>query len=143
MRKITESELEEALLRDEGLVKLAYEDSVGKITIGVGRNLDDLGITQEEAMYLLRNDIDRVKMEVEDRCEWIEHLDSTRRDVIYNMVFNMGIVRFLGFKKTIALIKKADYLGASIEMLDSEWSRQVGRRSIRLSETMSSGMFVE
>ncbi|MCK4829377.1 lysozyme [bacterium] len=139
---LTKNELEHALVRDEGLVKLAYEDTIGKITIGVGRNLDDLGITEEEAMMLLRNDIDRVKMEVEDRCEWVKDLDATRRNVIYNMVFNMGIVRFLGFKKTIALIEKKDYVGASIEMLDSKWSKQVGRRAVRLAETMSSGMFV-
>lgn len=138
---LTKNELEYALVRDEGLVKLAYEDTVGKITIGVGRNLDDLGITNEEAMYLLRNDIERVKMEVADRCEWVEKLDATRRNVIYNMVFNMGISRFLGFKKTIALIEAGDYLGASVEMKDSKWCGQVGNRCSRLSETMATGEF--
>ena len=136
------NELEEALVRDEGLVKLAYEDTVGKVTIGVGRNLDDLGITEDEAMYLLRNDIERIKMEVEDRCEWIENLDSTRRNVVYNMVFNLGIVRFLKFKKLIAAIEKGDYIEASLEMMDSKWAHQVGRRAIRLAETMSSGEFI-
>lgn len=139
----TKNELEKALVRDEGLIKLAYEDTVGKVTIGVGRNLDDLGITEDEAMYLLRNDIERVKMEVEDRCEWIADLDATRRDVIYNMVFNLGIVRFLKFKKTISAVAKGDYIEASLQMLDSKWAHQVGRRAIRLAETMSSGSFVE
>ena len=139
---MTRNELEHALVRDEGLVKLAYEDSVGKVTIGVGRNLDDLGITDEEAMYLLRNDIDRVKLEVKDKFEWVKDLDSTRRNVIYNMVFNMGIVRFSGFKKTIAFIEAGDYLGASLEMLDSKWAKQVGRRAVRLAETMASGEFI-
>lgn len=142
MNPLTKNELEHALVRDEGLVNLAYEDTVGKITIGVGRNLDDLGLSDEEAMYLLRNDIARVKLEVADRCEWVTSLDVTRRNVIYNMVFNMGISRFLGFKNTIRLIEEGDYVGASLEMLDSKWARQVGRRSVRLAETMASGQFV-
>ena len=142
MKNLTTTDLESTLVRDEGLVKLAYEDSVGKVTIGVGRNLDDLGITEDEAIYLLRNDIDRVKMEVEDRCEWVAGLDEARRNVVYNMVFNMGIVRFLGFKKTINLIAQGDYVGASVEMMDSKWAHQVGVRAIRLSETMASGRLI-
>jgi len=58
------------------------------------------------------------------------------------MVFNMGIVRFSGFKKTIALVAKSDYTGASVEMMDSLWARQVGIRAVRLSETMASGRFI-
>lgn len=139
---LTKNELEHALVRDEGFVKLAYEDSVGKVTIGVGRNLDDLGLSEEEVMYLLRNDIERVKQEAADNLEWISELDSTRRNVVYNMIFNMGITRFLKFKNTIAYIEKGDYLGASLEMLDSLWARQVGRRAVRLAEVMASGEFI-
>ena len=138
---LARNELETALVRDEGLVTLAYEDTVGKVTIGVGRNLDDLGITEGEAMFLLRNDIERVKMEVGQNFAWIDDLDSTRKNVIYNMVFNLGIVRFSKFKNMIAAMAKGDYIDASVEMMDSKWAHQVGRRAVRLAETMASGEF--
>ena len=139
---LTRNELEHALVRDEGLVKLAYEDTVGKVTIGVGRNLDDLGITEGEAMFLLRNDIERVKMEVGQTFGWIDGLDNTRRNVIYNMVFNLGIHRFSKFKKMIAAVEEGDYIEASLEMMNSKWAHQVGIRAVRLAETMTSGRFV-
>lgn len=136
------TDLESTLVRDEGVVMFAYEDTVGKITVGVGRNLDDLGLSEDEVMYLLRNDIERVKEEVERSCAWVLELDSVRRDVVYNMVFNLGISRFLLFTNTIAYLEKGDYMGASVEMLDSKWATQVGIRATRLSETMASGELV-
>ena len=44
----------------EGVVLKAYECSQGYTSIGVGRNLDSRGITEDEAMYLLKNDIESV-----------------------------------------------------------------------------------
>ena len=41
----------------EGVVLQAYECSAGYTSIGIGRNLDTRGITEDEAMYLLNNDI--------------------------------------------------------------------------------------
>lgn len=41
------SSLQEQLIRDEGVRKFPYKDTVGKTTIGVGRNLDDVGLSQD------------------------------------------------------------------------------------------------
>ena len=125
----------------EGLELKPYKCTSDKLTIGIGRNIEDIGITEDEARYLLQNDVDRILKEVE-HWTFLEKLSEPRQAVILDMVFNMGIVRFLKFKKTIAAIEEGDYIQASIEMLDSKWAKQVGRRAVRLAETMASGEFI-
>lgn len=134
-------ELKELLIRHEGMVLLAYEDTVGKITVGVGRNLDDVGLTKEEAIYLLNNDMDRVEKEVRITFTWFEGLDEVRQNVVLNMVFNLGINRFSKFINTINAIKHGSYVTAADEMLDSKWARQVGHRADELSEMMRTGAY--
>ena len=134
--------LHDILIRHEGLRLKAYRDTVKKLTIGVGRNLDDVGITREEALFLLDNDIVRVRREVLKSFPWFSHLNAVRQNVVLNMVFNMGLPRFRQFKKTIAAIKAKKWDEAADEMLDSRWARQVGRRARELATMMRTGKYV-
>jgi len=128
-------DIKEQLIKHEGLMLKPYTDSVGKLTIGVGRNLDDIGITKNEAIILLENDIKLVVSQCEN-FQWFNALSNIRKKVIIDMVFNLGITRFKGFKNTINHIDNGDYDLAATEMLDSKWSTQVGSRSITLSNMM-------
>lgn len=126
------------LIRHEGLRLKPYKCTAGKLTIGVGRNLDDKGINEQEAMFLFSRDMgDAIKDA--DRFEWFKKLDDVRQDVIVNMIFNMGHSRVSGFKKMIAAIQEGRYDRAAHEMLDSLWARQVGARSQELSKMMREG----
>lgn len=128
------------LIHDEGLRLKPYKDTVGKLTIGVGRNLDDRGITQVEAMYLLDNDIRNAISDCVVRFQQtFLDLDPPRQAVLVNMCVNLGIARLAGFKKTLAAIKAKDYEGAAIEMLSSVWADQVGDRALRLADQMRLG----
>lgn len=127
--------LKQQLMHDEGLRLHPYRDTVGKLTIGFGRNLDDVGITREEAEIMLDNDIEQVRSEL-SRFDWFEQLDSKRRDVIMNMCFNLGLPTLLKFENMIAALSAHQYQRAADEMLDSLWARQVGKRAERLAETM-------
>ena len=124
-------------MRDEGLRLKVYKDSEGIETIGVGRNLQK-GITREEAMFLLDNDI---KAAIQDAMtfDWYNDLDEVRQRVIINMIFNLGLYKFGKFKKTIAAIKNQDWNTAADEMLNSHWARQVGIRARRLAKMMRTG----
>ena len=130
--------LRDDLIRHEALRLKPYEDSEGILTIGVGRNLEDKGLSEEEAMFLLDNDIKQVLAECK-QFPWFEDLNQARQDVVANMVFNLGITRFKGFKKTIAYIELGQYDAAAIEMMDSKWARQVKGRAVELAEKMSRG----
>lgn len=135
------SRLEEQLLVDEGLRLKPYKDTVGKLTIGIGRNLDDVGITKDEAIILLRNDIARTTKDVIANIPWWSTLDEVRRDVIINMAFNLGIEGLLKFKRTLLSIQNGEYEQASKEMLESKWAKQVGNRARRLAEMMRTGEY--
>ncbi len=127
------------LTRHEDLRLKPYRDTVGKLTIGVGRNLDDFGLTKKEVLYLLHNDVTRVMQEVKRAFPWYFRLNAVRQNVVLNMVFNLGLLRFLGFEKTIKAIKDKNWDMAAREMLDSKWAVQVGNRAKELAKMMKTG----
>jgi len=133
--------LRDQLIRDEGLRLKPYRDTVGKLTIGVGRNLDDNGITRDEAECLLHNDLARVYAELHHALPDLS-LDPVRGAVLGNMAFNMGIGRLLGFRKMLAALRVGDFAQAAVEMLDSDWATQVGSRAHRLARQMETGEWV-
>lgn len=132
-------QLIEELKRDEGVVLTLYKCSAGKNTIGVGRNVDDRGITEDESDYLLGNDIDLCVDELENNFTWYKNLSDARQRVLVNMCFNLGLTRLLGFKKFLAALEAEDWDRAAEEMLDSKWAVQVGPRSTRLRDLLLEG----
>jgi lysozyme len=132
--------VKEQLLRHEGLKLKPYRCSAGKLTIGIGRNLDNCGISQKEAFVLLENDILRCESQLLDHIP-IAYFDlnDTRKAVLLNMCFNLGITGLLEFKNTLAFIGAGDFERAANGMLASRWAKQVGRRAIELSEMMRKG----
>jgi lysozyme len=133
--------LKDQLIRDEGVILHPYIDSVGKTTIGVGRNLVDNGITIEEAMSLLVVDLARAKLAVCEALPWAVSLSEPRKAVLVNMAFNLGIHGLLGFVLTLGLVKDGRYVEASDEMLNSKWATQVGIRATRLSRQMATDIW--
>ena len=132
--------LQKTLIRHEGLKLKPYHDTVGKLTIGIGRNLDNNGISKAEALHLLENDLKVCVIDAKEvfGAQWGK-LNDVRQEVILNMLFNLGRPRFLGFKKCIAAIKDERWADAAVEMLDSKWARQVGNRAQELAEAMETG----
>lgn len=139
--------LENMLKRHEGTILHAYDDYNGReikpktfvegqVTIGIGRNLVDKGISQEEAEYLLRNDIKEVYYDLHTRVKGFKALSFVRKAVLVNMAFNMGINKMMKFAKMLKHIEEQDYHKASKEMLLSKWAKQVGYRAIEMSESM-------
>jgi len=127
--------LEELLIKHEDLRLKPYRCSEGKLTIGVGRNLDDNGISEEEAIFLLRNDIKSCRIEA-SQFSWYEDLSEGRKNVILSMIFNLGINRFKQFKNMLKALESEDYSEAAHEMLNSKWASQVDNRSNELAKLM-------
>jgi lysozyme len=119
--------------------KFPYKCTGGKLTIGIGRNLDDRGITEEEADYLLSNDIDDFEDRLTREIPWMVGLDPIRQRVLIDMAFNLGVPGLLKFKRTLAAIRGKEYDRAAGMMLDSRWATQVGQRAKRLSHMMATG----
>lgn len=131
--------LRKALVRHEGLRLKPYTCTAGKLTIGCGRNLQDNGITEAEAMTLLDNDIDAVMRDLNRALPWWQTLDDCRKEVLANMAFNLGLPALLTFKHTLASIQAGRYKEAAERMLQSKWAQQVGDRARELAAQMESG----
>ena len=150
------------LIAHEGLRLEVYKDSLGIDTIGIGRNLEDRGITKEEldwmdipnmaivhtmgiteadAMYLAENDVQIVEEELVRAHPCVNKLDAVRQLVVMDMAFNMGVPRLCKFKNMWNAIHEENYIAAAKEMLDSRWAIQVKSRSTKLANAMHNGEF--
>jgi lysozyme len=128
------------LIKHEGLVLNPYKCTSGALTIGVGRNLDARGISKAEAMFMLDNDLNDCISQLQTHLGDIYlRLNDTRKLVLVNMCFNLGIFGLLQFRKTIAYLRVKEYNNAAKEMLDSKWAKQVGNRAKELAEMMRKG----
>lgn len=128
--------IEKQLIEHEGLEKKVYRCPAGKLSVGVGRNLEDKGITEEEALFLLRNDIAECEDDLRSIFTEYDDLDEYRKRVLIDMRFNLGPSGFRQFKKMIAAVKKKDFHRAAEEMKDSKWYWQVGKRAETLFKMM-------
>ena len=150
------------LIAHEGLRLQVYKDTLGIDTIGIGRNLEDRGITQEEldwmdipsmdavyeygiteadAMYLAKNDVQIVEEELVRAHPCVEELDAVRQLVLMDMAFNMGVPRLRKFTKMWNAVHEKKFDIAAKEMLDSRWAIQVKSRSTKLAHAMHHGEF--
>ena len=135
-------ELEDQLIDHEGLELKPYRCTAEKLTIGVGRNIEDRGISEDEARYLLKNDIKIVEDELLAQKPEVAGLDSVRQRVLVDMGFNLGIPTLMKFQKMWAAIEAEDFRLAADEAMDSRWAKQVGRRAERLCQAMATGEWV-
>jgi lysozyme len=150
-----QSILRAELRHDEGEKLVAYKDSLGLWTVGVGHLIDpskganpapfgvDLrkggSITEAQSDALLDADIDAKCTQLDEHIAWWRDLDEVRQRVIVNMAFNLGVAGLLGFKNTLACVHEARFDDAADGMLASKWARQVGKRADRLAGMMRTG----
>ena len=160
--KYDRDKLMDKLVAHEGLRLQVYKDTLGIDTIGIGRNLEGRGISEEEldwmdipnmdaiyehgiseadATYLAQNDVQIVEEELLRAHPCVENLDAVRQLVLVDMAFNLGVPRLCKFKKMWAAIHENKFDVAAKEMLDSRWANQVKSRGTKLAHAMHHGEF--
>jgi len=127
------------LKRHEGMRLKPYKCTAGKFTIGVGRNLDDVGISEDEAETLLRHDIITATRQLLNAFPWMGTLNDARIAAMINFTFNVGIGTVKKFKQTLDHMQNYNYDEAADEMMDSKWARQVGSRAAEITEQIRTG----
>jgi lysozyme len=138
--------IRDQIVKHEGLKLKPYKDSVGKLTIGVGRNLDDVGISFEEAMSLLDHDLARVQAELDSALPWWRTLDPVRQNVMIDLGFNLGVLtpvgqaKLLTFTQTLTLIQTGKYTEAADHLTHLPWHTQVGQRALDLEQMLRTGI---
>ena len=123
---------------DEGKKSKPYKDSVGILTVGVGRNLEK-GLSEDEIALLLKNDIAEADKAARIVFPAFDGLSEPRKAVLVNMAFNLGQARLAGFVNTLGAIADGRWDDAADGMLASKWATQVGARAGRLAKIMREG----
>ncbi len=137
MQEYTEKFLE----LQEGYRQFPYKDTRGILTIGIGRNLEAKGLTLEESIYLMRNDIAEKEADLVKHVTFYNNLDDATKYVLINLCFNMGITRLLGFKNMLAAMAINNKGDAADELLDSDWADEVGEtRSNQIATVLRTGV---
>jgi len=114
---------------------MPYECPAHKQTIGWGRNIEDVGISEKEADYLLGSDVTQITLDLAKHISVWEELSKARKEVLIDMCYNLGLPRFLKFKKMLAAIEKGDIGEVAAQMMDSKWARDdVPRRARHLQQ---------
>lgn len=134
-----------SLREHEGFRSTVYTCPAGKFTIGIGRCIDisvaGAGITQDEAEYLLRQDINRFTAMTRGLIVTFDSLDEVRQETLVELCFNMGPSNLGKFSKMLAAIDVKDWDTAAAELLDSRYAAQVGQRAITLADQLRSGSY--
>lgn len=140
MEQCMKEGIKNQLIRHEGLRLKPWRDGKGRLTIGVGRNLEERGISYQEAHDLLENDILRCEAELLDEIpEIYTSLNEARQIVLINMCFSLGINGLLRLNQTLGFLEEGDWERAANNMLASRWAKSAGRRALELVEMMRKG----
>lgn len=131
---IDEKKLRKMFHRDEGFREKPYKCTAGKVTIGIGRNLDDVGISEMEAYALLGSDVRRAEQTcraIFGDAQW-ERWSENRQLGWLNIAFNLGYGRLLGFRNTLRSAIQERWDEVDVHLRASHWYRQVGSRADRV-----------
>lgn len=144
------------LIEHEGMQLMPYRCPAGKLTIGVGRNLDDNpptfeekralgdymhGITANAAKMLLRNDIQRFYAALKRTVAGFEELDEERQYALLDMCFQFGVKGFRKFRRLRRAVEKKNFDMAAFECLTSKYAAQAPRRTRRVARLLKFGVW--
>lgn len=132
-------ELKERLRKEEGVKQFPYTDTTGHLSIGVGHNLSDRGLSKTIVENILSEDVSIAITDSVFTFPMFWGYSENRQIVILDLMFAMGLPTFMKFEKMIQAIKYGYWEKASEELLDSLWAKQVGKRAIELAKMLKEG----
>ena len=135
--------LEKRIMNHEGFRKTIYKDSLGKATIGYGHLItkddnfeEDIEYKKADLLDLFYKDLEKAREGANQLVGHITELHIEAKNVIIEMVFQLGTQGVRNFKKMILALEEKDYFEAHVQMLDSRWAKQTPGRCVDLSEIM-------
>ena len=143
----------QTLARHEGKRPRPYDDAngktigpsyrviQGKLTIGIGHNLEDNPLPDHIIDLLLDSDVATVLSQLDASVPWWRNLDEVRQEALANMCFNMGIASLLGFRNTLRHLKEGRYPDAASGVRNSRYYRQTGRRGEEVARMIETGIY--
>jgi len=125
--------------KNEGYRQFTYDCSAGKKTIGIGFNLDDVGLSLEESQVILGMRLNKIDSILDSSINIYHALNDERQAALCDMAYQMGVKGLLSFKRSIELLEKEEWNAAANEMLNSRWAKQTPNRAIRITNIIRTG----
>jgi lysozyme len=138
---VHKEKLRNLLIRHEGKRSMPYRCTMGRLTIGVGHNLEARPLSDLVQMMILDEDIDWTLKACVDAFAWFNSVDMVRQDVVVDMAFQIGIEGLKEFKNFCAAMSAQNYEKAAEEMMSSRWAKQTPNRALELQTMMRSGKY--
>ena len=138
MTDAMKAKLKHLVVEHEGYSKVLYSDSVGKMSIGIGYNISDRGMTDKWINDQYAADVDYFYTCICHDYPWFKSLDEARQIALLDMCF-MGFKKFCGFKLMLDALEREDYKTAAFELLHSNWAIQVKNRATQLADIILTG----
>ena len=139
-------QLKETLKVDEGVVYEIYNDHLGYPTFGIGHLVLEgeaehgqpvgTAVSEERVDECFEKDVEYVLNDCKILHEDFDNYPEEVKQIIANMMFNMGRTRLTKFRKHNAALQEGDWKTAAIEGRDSRWNKQVTNRAERLMKRL-------
>lgn len=145
--------LKEMLIDEEGLRYEPYRCPAGKLTIGVGHNMDanplpkgmqdelrqNGKLSLQSILQLLEKDIDYAELDARKLFDGFNDFSVNRKAAVVDLLFNMGLGTFRKFVTTIASIRHGNWDAAAAGLTNSKWFKQVGHRGPKIVALIKNG----
>ena len=128
--------LDHGLRLEEGKRNRPYMDTTGHITIGIGRNLTDRGLSDDEIEYLFTNDKTMAQSAARSLCPSFDDLSDVRKYVLCDLAFNLGQNKLQQFTRFLQAVHEQRWTDAAMELLDSVAYKQETKRFTMLANAM-------
>lgn len=139
-------QLKETLKVDEGVVYEIYNDHLGFATFGIGHLVlesdPEFGqavgtpVSEERVDECFEKDVESVISDCKKLHDGWDGYPEEVKQIVANMMFNMGLTRLSKFKKHNSALQSGDWKTAAVEGRDSRWYKQVTNRAERLMERL-------
>lgn len=141
--------IEDFLKPQEGLKFKPYKDTRGYWTIGYGHKMTQQEIatikqiTLEQSEALFKKDIEKATELTQNNFAFFSSLSDCRKAILISMVFNMGMEGVKGFHNFLRFASENKPWDAAREMVDSNWSKEVGDRTKKLARAWATNTWPE
>ena len=139
-------QLREQLIIDEGQVNEIYKDHLGYPTFGIGHLVLEsdpeyglevgVAVSEERVKSVFEEDVQTVIGDCKKLHDGWDGYPQEVKQIVANMMFNMGLTRLSKFKKHNAALQCGDWKEAAVEGRDSRWYKQVTNRAERLMKRL-------
>jgi len=130
----------EAVKKEEGYRLETYRCTEGHLTGGYGHKMLEGEVPPKDHagwLKIFERDFARAVTGTDDLLMLCPNINETARNIVVEMVYQMGAYGVSKFKGMLKALQEDDYKRASYEMLDSRWAKQTSNRAKRMAERMA------